>query len=103
MATSGSHRIRQAAWRDECGLRFVRPAVRRVVQLKEELVFRKEGVVDLSRVRDVVNGEFVVGGELVEPDLGAIDKGLMDSTLLRDGEDAEQRRFLLCPKERSRQ
>src|SRR6516164_1278893 len=61
------------------------------------------GRVGISRVHDVVNGEVVMGGELLEPDLGAIDKGLMDSALLRDGEDAEHRRFLLCAEERSRQ
>ena len=87
---------------DECRLRFVRPAVRRVVQLKEEFVSCKKGVVDLSRILDVVHGEVVLGGELVEPGLGAIDKGLVDSAVLCDGNEAEHGRFLPRAEERSR-
>jgi len=58
---------------DECGLRPVRPVVRRAVQLNKEFVF--------GRILVVVHSKVVVGGELVEPDLGPIDEGLMDSAV----------------------
>ena len=67
------------------------PGVGRIVQLNEELVLRKECVVDLVGVFDVVDGEAVESCLFGEPDFGGIDKGLVNSAGFGDGNDAELR------------
>ena len=74
---------------DEGGLRSRRPVVGRVVELDEELVVREELVVDLVRVLDVIDGEVILRGLLIEPDLGGFNEGQMNSAGLGDGDDAE--------------
>jgi len=69
----------------ERGLRHRRPAVRRIVDLNEQVVRRQIGVVDRIRRAEVVDRESFFRGRLLEPALRGVSERLMDR-LARFGE-----------------
>jgi hypothetical protein len=79
----------------EGGLGCRRPAVRRIVQLDEELVLREEGLVDRFGVLNIVDGKVIANSLFGEPSLGGIHIGLMNSPRLGDGDDPELRLWTL--------
>ena len=80
---------------DEGSLGGVRPIVGRVIQLNEEIVFGEKGVVDFFGVLDIVDGEIILARQFLEPDLGGVDKWLVNATVLGDGKHAETRGLAL--------
>lgn len=68
------------------------PGIGWVVELKEQLVVGKIGIVDLVGVFDVVDSEVVASSFFGEPDLGGVDERLVDAAGFGDGENMESGR-----------
>src|SRR5712691_6911961 len=74
-----------------------RPVIRRIVELDEELVLRESLLIDAPEASDVVNREIVLGGQLVQVELGRVDELLMvAAAALRERNNAELGRPRPC-------
>src|ERR1700760_106179 len=73
----------------KCGHRCGGPIVGRIVELNEELVVRKEGIVDGLGVLDVVDREVIPNGLLRKPYLRGVHKGLMNTALFGERNNME--------------
>src|ERR1700730_14075696 len=79
----------------KCGHRCGGPIVGRIVELNEELVVRKKGIVDGLGVLDVVDREVIPNGLRGKPYLRGIHKGLMNTTLFGKRNNMERRALRL--------